>query len=191
MEVLSNLALRLHSHLSVSLCLSYVHTHTHSLYISLPLSMPKLLVQKGINFLFCKFHNILKSACYFSFAVVMDIIFSWKARHTMSYSHKLRHGVKLLAACIWTATLPASYNISKKYPVCSAKNVIGRLCLSQYMVVVAVYLTTNVIGMALFLVPAVRRYIETSNFCVCKILSWWCQVTDFSPILFLSPNQTY
>jgi callose synthase len=98
----------------------------------------------------------------------------------MSYSHKLRYGVKLLAACIWTVTLPASYNISKKYPVCSAKNVIGRLCFSQYMVVVAIYLTTNVMGMALFLVPAVGSYIETSNSCICKILSWWRRVKDLS-----------
>ncbi|KAF3333291.1 putative callose synthase 8 [Carex littledalei] len=107
--------------------------------------------------------------------VVMDIIFSWKARHTMSYSHKLRYSLKLLSACIWTVTLPASYNISKKYPVCSAKNVIGRLCLTQYMVVVAIHLTTNVIGMAFFLVPAVVSYIETSNSRICKILSWWFQ----------------
>ncbi|KAJ4788918.1 glucan synthase-like 4 [Rhynchospora pubera] len=107
--------------------------------------------------------------------VVMDIVFLWQARHTMGYSHKLRYGVKLLAACIWTVTLPASYNISKKYPVCSAKDVIGRLCLSQYMVVVAIYLTTNVIGMALFLVPAVGSYIETSSWSVCKLLSWLCQ----------------
>ncbi|XP_078177288.1 glucan synthase-like 4 isoform X2 [Carex rostrata] len=107
--------------------------------------------------------------------VVMDIIFSWKARHTMSYSHKLRYSLKLLSACIWAVTLPASYNISKKYPVCSAKNVIGRLCLTQYMVVVAIHLTTNVIGMAFFLVPAVVSYIETSNSRICKILSWWFQ----------------
>lgn len=122
------------------------------------------------------------------FSVVMDIIFSWKARHTMSYSHKLRYSLKLLSACIWTVTLPASYNISKKYPVCSAKNVIGRLCLTQYMVVVAIHLTTNVIGMAFFLVPAVVSYIETSNSRICKILSWWFQVADFSLILLNFPS---
>ena len=56
-------------------------------------------------------------------------------------------------------------------------------CLSKYMVAVAFYLTSNVIGMALFFVPAVSSYIETSTWRICNILSWWCQVWSFTLLM--------
>lgn len=47
------------------------------------------------------------------------------------------------------------------------------------MVVVAFYLASNVIGMALFFVPAVSSYIETSTWRICHVLSWWCQPQSY------------
>ncbi|XP_072998818.1 putative callose synthase 8 isoform X1 [Typha latifolia] len=110
--------------------------------------------------------------------VTLDIAFTWKAKNTMNFSQKLRFAVKLIVAAAWAVTLPVSYANSRKSSVCSTKypnNNAGLFCLSQYMLVVAVYLTSNVIGMALFLVPAASNYIETSNWRICKVLSWWCQ----------------
>ncbi|KAJ3692137.1 hypothetical protein LUZ60_012487 [Juncus effusus] len=111
--------------------------------------------------------------------VVMDMVFTWKAKRTMSQSQKLRFIIKLLNASIWAIALPVSYTISQKYPVCSTRNIIGELCLSQYMVLVLVYLMSSAISMALYLVPAVGSYIETSNWRVCKLLSWWCQPRSY------------
>uniref|UniRef100_J3LBB7 1,3-beta-glucan synthase n=1 Tax=Oryza brachyantha TaxID=4533 RepID=J3LBB7_ORYBR len=42
--------------------------------------------------------------------------------------------------------------------------------------VVAFYLTSNVIGMAFFLVPAVSSFLETSTWRICNMLAWWCQI---------------
>ncbi|GJM90728.1 hypothetical protein PR202_ga07036 [Eleusine coracana subsp. coracana] len=111
--------------------------------------------------------------------VILDIAFSWRTKRTMKFNHMLRFSVKLSLAVAWAIILPIFYVSSKKYKACSAgrsKAFLGMFCLSKYMVVVALYLASNVIGMALFFVPAVTSYIETSTWRVCNILSWWCQV---------------
>ncbi|TVU33247.1 hypothetical protein EJB05_25038 [Eragrostis curvula] len=110
--------------------------------------------------------------------VILDIAFSWRTKRTMRFNRMLRFIVKLSLAVSWAIILPIFYVSSKKYKACSAgrsKTFLGMFCLSKYMVVVALYLASNVIGMALFFVPAVTSYIETSSWRVCKILSWWCQ----------------
>ncbi|KOM42654.1 hypothetical protein LR48_Vigan05g025800 [Vigna angularis] len=39
----------------------------------------------------------------------------------------------------------------------------------------AIYLTTNAVEVVLFFVPAVAKYIEVSNYKICRLLSWWTQ----------------
>ncbi|KAK3152612.1 hypothetical protein QOZ80_2BG0161290 [Eleusine coracana subsp. coracana] len=110
--------------------------------------------------------------------VILDIAFSWRTKRTMRFNRMLRFSIKLSLAVAWAIILPIFYASSKKYKACSAgrsKAFLGMFCLSKYMVVVALYLASNVIGMALFFVPAVTSYIETSPWRVCNILSWWCQ----------------
>uniref|UniRef100_A0A0D3F323 1,3-beta-glucan synthase n=1 Tax=Oryza barthii TaxID=65489 RepID=A0A0D3F323_9ORYZ len=90
--------------------------------------------------------------------VILDITFSWRTKSTMRFSQKLRFAVKLSIAVAWAIILPIFYASSQNYFSCSArqpKTFLGIFCLSKYMVVVALYLTSNVIGMALFFVPAV------------------------------------
>ncbi|KAJ8616668.1 hypothetical protein MRB53_036040 [Persea americana] len=108
----------------------------------------------------------------------LDIAFTWKVRNTMSYFQILRYVLKLVAAAIWTIILPVYYARSRRNSTCSTKsftNGNGEWCLSSYMVAVAIYLSSNVIGMVLFFVPALSSYIETSNCRLCTILSWWAQ----------------
>lgn len=96
----------------------------------------------------------------------------------MRFSQKLRFAIKLSLAVTWAIILPIFYSSPQNYMACSARRpetFLGMFCLSKYMVVVALYLTSNVIGMALFFVPAVSSYIETSTWRICNILSWWCQ----------------
>ncbi|XP_038985106.1 putative callose synthase 8 isoform X2 [Phoenix dactylifera] len=110
--------------------------------------------------------------------VTLDIAFAWKARNTMNFNQKLRFLVKFFIAAAWAVTLPVSYATSRGDSLCHTKhseNNLDIFCLSSYMIVVAVYLMTNVIGMALFFVPMVSSYIETSNWWVCNVLSWWAQ----------------
>ncbi|XP_040376431.1 putative callose synthase 8 [Oryza brachyantha] len=110
--------------------------------------------------------------------VVLDIAFSWRTKRTMRFSQKLRFAVKLSIAVAWAIVLPIFYASSQSYMSCSTrrpKTFLGMFCLSKYMVVVAFYLTSNVIGMAFFLVPAVSSFLETSTWRICNMLAWWCQ----------------
>ncbi|VAI56274.1 unnamed protein product [Triticum turgidum subsp. durum] len=80
----------------------------------------------------------------------------------MRSSQKLRFVIKLSLAVTWAIILPIFYSSSQNYKACSArrpKNFLGMFCLSKYMVAVAFYLTSNVIGMALFFVPAAPSYV--------------------------------
>ncbi|KAJ8457794.1 hypothetical protein OPV22_030720 [Ensete ventricosum] len=58
--------------------------------------------------------------------VTVEIVFTWKARHTLNFDEKLRFALKFCICAIWTITLPAVY-------------------------------------------------LETSNWQICKFISWWAQ----------------
>ncbi|KAM7498543.1 hypothetical protein LguiA_022957 [Lonicera macranthoides] len=110
---------------------------------------------------------------------ILDIVFTWKARCTMGYYQSRKHVVKVVVAMIWTIVLPIYYASSRRKYNCYSTEYgswLGEWCYSSYMVAVAFYLMTNAVDMVLFSVPAVGRYIETSNFRICKILSWWTQI---------------
>ena len=124
-------------------------------------------------------------------AAILDIAFTWKARQTMDDYHQiLKYVLRLIIATIWIVVLPVYYvNTRRKYSCYSIRpgSVLGEWCYSSFMVVVAVYLMTNMVDMVLFFVPAVGRYIETSNYRICTALAWWTQVGyyrqyDSSPI---------
>ncbi|XP_020251345.1 putative callose synthase 8 isoform X2 [Asparagus officinalis] len=109
--------------------------------------------------------------------VILDIAFKWKARNTMNYYQKLRFVLKFLVAATWTIALTSSYAVSRTSP-CSIQQPecnMNKFYLSPYMVLVVIYLMSNAVGIILFLVPPVSRFIETSNWQACDILSWWTQ----------------
>lgn len=115
------------------------------------------------------------------FSAILDVVFTWKARCTMDYNRRRKDVLKILGAMIWIIILPIFYTRSRrKYTCYSTQNRswLGEWCYSSYMVAVAFYLVTNGVNMVLFLVPAVGRYIETSNTRVCSVLSWFAQVRD-------------
>ncbi|XP_010257761.1 PREDICTED: putative callose synthase 8 isoform X2 [Nelumbo nucifera] len=109
---------------------------------------------------------------------ILDIVFMWKARHLMDFSQILRYILKLVVSVTWIIILPVYYADSRRHSTCHAKQYgswVGEWCVSSYMVAIAFYLVTNAVGLVLFLVPAVGRYIETSNLWVFTVLSWWSQ----------------
>lgn len=112
-------------------------------------------------------------------AAILDIAFTWKARHTMDFYQRLKYVLKLVVAMIWTIVLPVCYADSRRKHTCDSTEYgswPGEWCISSYMVAVAFYLMTNAVEMVLFLVPTVSKYIEISNCQLCMILSWWTQV---------------
>ncbi|XP_020577252.1 putative callose synthase 8 isoform X3 [Phalaenopsis equestris] len=110
--------------------------------------------------------------------VVIDISLMWGARQNMEFSQRLRYLIKFLVALIWAITLPVSYATSQGSSVCSTmqfQSDAGNFCISLYLIFVLIYLISNFIGVALFFVPAVTHYIETSSWLACSIISWWTQ----------------
>ncbi|XP_019101818.1 PREDICTED: putative callose synthase 8 isoform X3 [Camelina sativa] len=109
---------------------------------------------------------------------ILDIIFKWKARNTMPINEKKKQMVKLGFAAIWTIILPVLYAHSRRKYICyftDYKTWLGEWCFSPYMVAVTIYLTGSAIKLVLFFVPAISKYIETSNHRIFKTLSWWGQ----------------
>ncbi|KAJ8755066.1 hypothetical protein K2173_016646 [Erythroxylum novogranatense] len=109
---------------------------------------------------------------------ILDIVFTWKARLTMDIFEKRKQVLKLVVAVIWTVILPIYYvKTRRKYTCYSTKpgSWQGELCLSSFMIAVSVYLILDAVEMVLFFVPVVSKYIETSNWHMLKILSWWTQ----------------
>ncbi|KAK3011390.1 hypothetical protein RJ639_012460, partial [Escallonia herrerae] len=112
-------------------------------------------------------------------AAILDIVFTWKARCTMDSTRSKKYVLKVVVAVIWTIVLPVLYASSRKKYTCYSTQKgswLGEWCYSSYMVAVTLYLLTNSVNMVLFFVPAVGRYIETSNFRICALLSWWSQI---------------
>ncbi|XP_024979448.1 putative callose synthase 8 [Cynara cardunculus var. scolymus] len=109
---------------------------------------------------------------------VLDISFTWKARSTMDHSRARKHTLKVVIAAIWTIVLPIFYSKTRRKYTCYSsqyRSWLGEWCYSSYMLVVAFYLMSNAVNMILFSVPAIGRYIETSNSKISSILSWWTQ----------------
>lgn len=114
-------------------------------------------------------------------AGILGIIFKWKARNTMPINEKKKQMVKLGFAAMWTIILPVLYSHSRRKYMCyftDYKTWLGEWCFSPYMVAVTIYMTGNAIELVLFFVPAISKYIETSNHRIFKTLSWWGQVLN-------------
>ncbi|KAK8272610.1 hypothetical protein V6Z12_D11G345800 [Gossypium hirsutum] len=111
---------------------------------------------------------------------ILDITFTWKARNTMELSQKRIQLLRLAYAVIWTIVLPVVYAQSRRKYTCYStqyESWIGKWCYSPFMVVVVIYLITNAVDLVLFFVPAVSKYIEISNWSICRTISRWTQPT--------------
>ncbi|XP_039040472.1 putative callose synthase 8 isoform X1 [Hibiscus syriacus] len=109
---------------------------------------------------------------------ILEIIFTWKARNTMELSQKRIQVLRLGSAVIWTVVLPVIYAHSRRKYTCYStqyESWLGQWCYSSYMVAVVIYLMINAVDLVLFFVPAVSKYIEISNWRICKTLCRWAQ----------------
>ncbi|XP_021773953.1 putative callose synthase 8 [Chenopodium quinoa] len=109
---------------------------------------------------------------------ILEIAFTWKARTTMDTKRIWKYVLRLIIATIWAIILPVFYvNTRRKYTCYSIRpgTLLGKWCYSSYMMAVAIYLIGNAVDVILFFVPAIGRYIETSNNRICTYLSWWTQ----------------
>ncbi|XP_024527354.1 callose synthase 5 isoform X1 [Selaginella moellendorffii] len=111
---------------------------------------------------------------------VLDVIFSYKAYHSMRFTSTLRLFIKLVVSAAWVVVLSVLYVHTWESP----RGLIGiiRRWLghrwknpSLYIAAVIVYVLPNVIGAFFFIFPAIRRWIENSNWRIIRFLLWWSQ----------------
>ncbi|KAL3516603.1 hypothetical protein ACH5RR_023505, partial [Cinchona calisaya] len=110
----------------------------------------------------------------------MDVIMSWKARHSMSPHVKLRYVLKVVSAAAWVIVLPVTYAYSWKNPPGFAQTIrswFGNSASSPSLFIIAVliYLSPNMLSGLLFLFPFIRRYLERSDYKILRLIMWWSQ----------------
>lgn len=111
---------------------------------------------------------------------VLDIIMSWKSRHSMSFYVKLRYVFKAVVAAAWVVVLPVTYAYSWKNPpefAQTIKNWFGNGSSSPSLFIIAVlfYLSPNMLSALLFVFPFIRRYLERSDYKIVSLVMWWSQ----------------
>ncbi|KAM3731408.1 hypothetical protein ACB098_12G161500 [Castanea mollissima] len=129
---------------------------------------------------FKKVLSIFISAAILKFVqAVLDIILSWKARHSMPIYVKLRYVLKAVSAAAWVIVLPVTYAYSWKIPPGFAQTIksFGNSPGSPYLFILAVliYLSPNMLSTVLSLFPFIRRYLERSNNKIVVLMMWWSQ----------------
>ncbi|TVU07520.1 hypothetical protein EJB05_40878 [Eragrostis curvula] len=111
---------------------------------------------------------------------LLDIVFGWKARRSMSFAVKLRYVLKLVSAAAWVVILPVTYAYTWENPTGLAKTIKswlggGQNQPSLYILAVVIYLAPNILASMLFLFPFLRRFLESSNVKVITFIMWWSQ----------------
>ncbi|CAD6335282.1 unnamed protein product [Miscanthus lutarioriparius] len=111
---------------------------------------------------------------------ILDLVFGWKARRSMSFAVKLRYVLKLISAAAWVVILPVTYAYTWENPTGLARTIKswlgdGQNQPSLYILAVVIYMAPNILASMLFLFPFMRRFLESSNVKVITIMMWWSQ----------------
>ncbi|XP_075650184.1 callose synthase 1-like [Castanea sativa] len=127
---------------------------------------------------FKKVLSIFISAAILKFVqAVLDIILSWKARHSMPIYVKLRYILKAVSAAAWLIVLPVTYAYSWKIPPGFAQTIktFGNSpgSPSLFILAVLIYLSPNMLSTVLSLFPFIRRHLERSNNKIVMLIMWW------------------
>jgi len=110
----------------------------------------------------------------------LDIIFNWKARRTMEFAVKLRYVLKFTMAALWVVLLPVTYAYTWENPTGIIRIIKswfgnGRNHLPLFVVSVVIYLSPSMLSAILFLLPFLRRSLESSDFKLVRFIMWWSQ----------------
>jgi len=111
---------------------------------------------------------------------ILDLVFGWKAKRSMSFAVKLRYVLKLISAAAWVVILPVTYAYTWENPTGLARTIKswlgdGQNQPSLYILAVVIYMAPNILASMLFLFPFMRRILESSNVKVITIMMWWSQ----------------
>uniref|UniRef100_A0A0E0K890 1,3-beta-glucan synthase n=1 Tax=Oryza punctata TaxID=4537 RepID=A0A0E0K890_ORYPU len=110
----------------------------------------------------------------------LDIIFNWKARRTMEFAVKLRYVLKFTLAALWVVLLPVTYAYTWENPTGIIRAIKGwfgngRNQPSLFVLAVVIYLSPSLLAAILFLLPFIRRVLESSDYKFVRFIMWWSQ----------------
>uniref|UniRef100_A0A0E0NP52 1,3-beta-glucan synthase n=1 Tax=Oryza rufipogon TaxID=4529 RepID=A0A0E0NP52_ORYRU len=112
----------------------------------------------------------------------LDIIFNWKARRTMEFAVKLRYVLKFTLAALWVVLLPVTYAYTWENPTGIIRAIKGWFGNGQnhpslFVLAVVIYLSPSLLAAILFLLPFLRRILESSDYKFVRFVMWWSQLT--------------
>ena len=118
---------------------------------------------------------------YWWCAAILDLIFGYHAFRSIKLSGVIRLILKLITSGAWVIVLTICYVRTWDNPhglIGTIQKWLGKSWENSYLYVAAVvvYLIPNFIGACFFLFPMIRRWIESSNWTLIRILLWWSQV---------------
>lgn len=122
------------------------------------------------------------------FTATLDIIFNWKARRTMEFAVKLRYVLKFTLAALWVVLLPVTYAYTWENPTGIIRAIKGWFGNGQnhpslFVLAVVIYLSPSLLAAILFLLPFLRRILESSDYKFVRFVMWWSQVNLHNYIL--------
>uniref|UniRef100_A0A0E0GG73 1,3-beta-glucan synthase n=1 Tax=Oryza nivara TaxID=4536 RepID=A0A0E0GG73_ORYNI len=111
----------------------------------------------------------------------LDIIFNWKARRTMEFAVKLRYVLKFTLAALWVVLLPVTYAYTWENPTGIIRAIKGWFGNGQnhpslFVLAVVIYLSPSLLAAILFLLPFLRRILESSDYKFVRFVMWWSQI---------------
>ncbi|TVU12311.1 hypothetical protein EJB05_45949, partial [Eragrostis curvula] len=125
--------------------------------------------------------SIFVTAAFLQFIQsILDFVLNFPGRHRSKFLDVMRNILKIIVSAAWAVILPFFYisTASKvNWPVKELENWFQHVkgVPPLYMLAVAVYLIPNILSAALFLFPMFRRWIESSDWHIVRLLLWWSQ----------------
>ncbi|KAL2528115.1 Callose synthase 5 [Forsythia ovata] len=112
---------------------------------------------------------------------MLDLILNFPACLRLKFTDVLRNILKIIVSLAWSIALPICYvhqnNSSLFGKIKDMLSFLDKLkgVPPLYLMAVAVYLLPNLLAVALFLFPMLRRWIENSDWLIVRFFLWWSQ----------------
>ena len=99
----------------------------------------------------------------------------------MEFAVKLRYFLKFTMAALWVVLLPVTYAYTWENPTGIIRAIKSWFGNGQnhpplFVISVVMYLSPSMLSAILFLLPFLRRKLESSDFKLVRLIMWWSQV---------------
>lgn len=120
---------------------------------------------------------------------ILDFVLNFPGRHRCKFLDVMRNILKIIVSAAWAVILPFFYISTAAKVDLPVKELEQWFHYVKgvpplYLLAVAVYLIPNILSAALFLFPMFRRWIESSDWHIVRLLLWWSQVLNSINYLF-------